>query len=583
MAKKKTYSNVYTILDKARKGELVTSGPSSLFKSVTRYKRPDIISPNLHYLDEKTLTRGVNKHLNSDQFRADLAIFLQSKGVVKTSSELYQACLEIQSKFPKSLYNDFYNLFNKDISELTFSQRGKENALRYQFIEKANQPLHKIITIGSNVKSMVYTEHAMAFFMKVMLLKKFMNEPEAEQMMQQMEQEVQKACQAPSSGGSGSSDQNGDEQDDSPQDNQQPSQGNGSQDDSNDDTQDGDSQENDDSQQDDDSSKDDSQQQGGQGPQSSNDSGGNGAGKGQSQGPEEMNDKDLDKMVNSFSKLMEKHSKELEQEMEKAKGLCEKIDTIYSQEEQDDMWEGLQDNTLVAGTLDPAEIARLVDEFKKVQMGMNGVKQFIKKILDDSKSYFSSKENVTFEPLMETGHIDGLEDVYMLHPKLRAIFMDDMMVKETEKVGKINIYIDMSGSMSSSCNAVTESGRSMTRLEFCKAFAIKMQEMDLLNKVYVFDNSVYERRNTMQDILKIKEGGGTSIERVVQHIIAKDENAIVITDADDSCHSYSPKAYFIGTSGANFHHFNHLEQYRHQMCVFDGKQIHRVDSNGYVI
>jgi hypothetical protein len=65
------------------------------------------------------------------------------------------------------------------------------------------------------------------------------------------------------------------------------------------------------------------------------------------------------------------------------------------------------------------------------------------------------------------------------------------------------------------------------------------------------------------------------------------ENAIVITDAEDSCAHYSRYAFFIAVQGASFQSFS--ENLRHQyvgndqMIVFDGKKIYPVNHNGYVI
>ncbi len=555
----KQYKNVYTILDKARKGELVTSGPSSLFKSMTRYKKPDIVTPHLHYLDEKTITRCVNTFLNSSAQQSELATFLSAHGINKTPAEIMQARYEVMHKFPKSLYNDFFNLFNKDISEISFAERSKENVMRYKFIEKANQPLHKIISIGSNVKSTVYTQHAAAYFMKIMMLKKFKDEPGIEQMMEQMQQEVQSASEAPP-------DQS--DQDNQPQQQAQSQAGQNQQSsaEGNDQNTDQDA---------DDEQEDSQNSQKAQSPTA-----GQGAGKSNEPDPvDDLSDKEIEKMLKNLSQMMDSKEHELEKEMEKAKSACENLDELYSHDEQSELWDELQMGS-TAGKLDPVLIHSLADNLRNINMGMTGVKQFIKKILNNSISYFSSKETVKFEPLMETGHLDGLEDVYMLHPKLRTIFMDDMMVKDVQKIGKINIYIDISGSMGASCGVQREDGYYVSRLDFAKAFAIKMQEMDLLENVFTFNTHVYAKKNTLTDLLKINCDGGTTIDAVVTHIINKDENAIIITDADDHCSIYSPKAYFIGTEGATFRHFKYLDQYHHQMCVFDGTRVRKVNNKG---
>ena len=82
-------------------------------------------------------------------------------------------------------------------------------------------------------------------------------------------------------------------------------------------------------------------------------------------------------------------------------------------------------------------------------------------------------------------------------------------------------------------------------------------------------------------------GGGTTINEAVRHIEREGKNALVITDAEDSCSIYSDKAFFIGLKGCNFNHFYEetLQQYREaeQIVVFDGESIKRVNKTGHVI
>ena len=64
--------------------------------------------------------------------------------------------------------------------------------------------------------------------------------------------------------------------------------------------------------------------------------------------------------------------------------------------------------------------------------------------MDRSASYFSSKKQVTYEDLFNTDNISGLEDYIELYPKLRKIFVEDIMIKDEKPIGKVDIYIDIS-------------------------------------------------------------------------------------------------------------------------------------------
>jgi hypothetical protein len=440
--------------------------------------------------------------------------------------------------------------------------------MRYKFIEKANQPVHKIMTKGSNAKSLIFTQHVMEYFTRVMLMQKYKDEEKFEQMQQQMQQEVE-MCMNPQPGsGQGKPGPSGQQPPQpQPQEQQQPQ-------DSNDpgDEQPGESESQDPQDQ---SGNNDS------GPSQSNEAnGGNGASKGGNTQDNTMTEKQLDKMLND---MLNKRSKDLDTLMNQAQAACEMLDEAHSTEEQNSLWEDAQRGDAAGKSLDVQKIQELAAQLKTMKMAMGSVKQFIKKIMDNSVSYFSAKEQSTYEPLLESGHIDQVQDVYMLHPKLRKFMMDDIMVKETKRIGKINLYIDNSGSMSSSCGAQDEEGNYIQRLNFAKGFALKMLEMDLLAEVFIFNDHVVKRKTTVSDIAKINCSGGTDTSNMVRHIKNSGKNAIVITDATDRCDIYSDKAYFIGTEGATFHGFSNLDEYKHQMCVFDGRKVRKVDSNGYAV
>ena len=58
------YKNVYTILEKVKKGEIDTyyDKSESLFSRLDFYKRPDLAKPYLHYLDESRLDDIIKAH-----------------------------------------------------------------------------------------------------------------------------------------------------------------------------------------------------------------------------------------------------------------------------------------------------------------------------------------------------------------------------------------------------------------------------------------------------------------------------------------------------------------------------------------
>jgi hypothetical protein len=218
---------------------------------------------------------------------------------------------------------------------------------------------------------------------------------------------------------------------------------------------------------------------------------------------------------------------------------------------------------------------------------MSSLKEKIKKLLDKSVSYFSAKKKTVTEDLFNSDNIAGLEDYIELHPKLRKLFIEDITIKETEAVGKIDIYIDTSGSMGSSCGSKIED-QHVSRIDFAKSFIIKMKEMDLLKDVYIFDTRVRKYKDDDFSIAVLEANGGTNIDKVVEKVKIGENNAIIITDAEDRCSLYSHKAFFIGLEGCKFHHFEKhiLQKYvdNSQAIVFDGKSIYNINRDtGLVI
>ena len=141
--------------------------------------------------------------------------------------------------------------------------------------------------------------------------------------------------------------------------------------------------------------------------------------------------------------------------------------------------------------------------------------------------------------------------------------------------------------MSSSCGVSDAEGNYVSRIDFCKAFAAKLVELDMLNNIYLFDNKVKKYKTDLISISMMDCGGGTTINAAVNSIEKNGVNALILTDAEDGCNIYSEKAFFIGLKGANFCHFHDetIAQYsnRDQVVIFDGSSISGVNDKGYVI
>ena len=497
----KQYKNVYTILEKVKKGEIQSHYKSEggLFSKLDFYKKPDLIKPHMHWLDEDRIDAIMDAYIkdekNIKEVYSKLATSADYKKIPDDKkpdyTSFYTKVRDNYKKFPKHMIKDIFKMYYHKMDKLDFEERTDKNYTKYKFLEKANNPVAKIMSETSSLKSAIFARNIIGHYITRLSTMDFINPDASEKIKQSM-------------AGQGDFDNDGIDQ----------------------------------------------------------------------------------AMKDMMDSTQGKNG--LEKAMKDATDLCKQMDENIDEDIQERMFENAtepgSDNT--AGDLSPDYIRQVAQRLSRISMSMGSLKDKIKKLMDKSVSYFSAKQQVVYEDLFNSDNIAGLEEYELLHPKLRKIFAEDIYVKETKSIGKIDIYIDVSGSMSSGCGVEDASGNYISRIDFCKSFAAKLIEMDMLNNIYLFDNRVKKYKNDLISISMIDCGGGTTINRAIESIEKNGVNALVITDAEDRCSIYSDKAFFIGLNGANFSHFHEdtIEQYsnKEQVVIFDGKTIKRVNKHGKV-
>jgi uncharacterized protein with von Willebrand factor type A (vWA) domain len=499
----KQYKNVYTILEKVKKGEIEShyKNEGGLFGKIDFYKKPDLIKPHMHWLDENRIDNIMNAYFNEQKNIQDAYKRFSSSADYRSKipddkkpdmSTFLGKVRENYRKFPKHIVKDIFKMYYHKMDRLTFEERTDTNYTKYKFLEKANNPVAKIMTEGSNLKSSIFARNILGHYITRLTAMDYLDADASDKIKQSME-------------GGGDFDNDG-----------------------------------------------------------------------------------VDEAMKSM--MDSTHGKNgLEKAMQEATDLCKQMDDTMDGDIQEKMFENATesgaDNT--AGQLSPDYIRHIAQKLSRISLSMGSLKEKIKKLLDKSVSYFSARQEVEYEDLLNSDNIAGLEDYVLLHPKLRKIFVEDVQVKNTKSVGKIDLYIDISGSMSSGCGVNDADGNYISRIDFCKSFAAKLLELDMLNNIYLFDTKVKKYKTDLISISMLDCGGGTTINRAVESIERNGVNALVITDAEDGCTIYSEKAFFIGLKGANFCHFNEetIAQYsnKDQVVIFDGARIKRVNDKGYVV
>lgn len=500
MSNKKQYKNVYTILEKVKKGEIQSYYKNSdgLFGKVNFYKKKDLVKPHLHYLDERNLHHIISSYISMDNTNTINKLINNTLALSKNPTiqsnrgDFIKKVIQSYSKFPEHIEKDVFKMFYNKIDNIEFEDRTDKNKLQYKFLEKANNPVAKIMTEGGSLKSSIFTKEIMMQYAIRMALLSYEDPEKHENMQNQMNGE------------------------------------------------------------------------GGNSPDASD----------------------------IFDNLMNNKNaqNDFERAMHNATETCKSLDDILSEDLQEKLFDKATKpgkDHLSAGKISPDYLRTVSSNITSVKMSMSSIKNILKKLLDRSISQFSAKPLPIYEDLFNSDNIANLDDYISLHPKLRKFMAEDVLIKDNKYCGKLNLYIDISGSMSDPSGIKSTNGR-LSKIEFAKAFAAQMLNLEMLDKIYLFNNNVIPIKTSIIDIAMIDSEGGTTIDKTVNHVKnVTNANSIIITDAEDHCTIYDDKVFFIGIKGAKFHYFSSdiLNQYvdNEQIVVFDGNTISKVNNKGHVI
>lgn len=563
MAKAKIYKNMNTLFEKVKTGKVGGNVAVKTFSNINYFKKKELVKPYLHSIDQRSLDNSIDNYINSASIDNGLLEKTTSSinTIRKSRGEMYvdktavaNQMREVYKKFPKEIGRDVFNQYYSDIKKLSFEDRSDYTKNRYRMIDKANDPVTKVITKDSNIKSMIYSRNMVQYYISMLTIIKAEDPQGYEKLMNDLKKEG--ANQQPQNG-NGCSKPGGDKQSGSkPQKSDDQSQ------------QDGDAQND---------SQNDSVSDAPSNSQS-------GSGKGDSEQKSSDSKSALDKIMEKFLDKPD-HQSMYDQAMQQAKDTSEKIDKVMSKDDLDELWDKLSYKSASAfEKIDDKYLNEIEQKLNSIDMNGDKLKPYLKKILDRSFSYFNGKEEHIYDEFLNSPDISEIIEFEMLHPKLRKFALEDIQVKTTKKIGKINCYIDVSGSMSSSAEIP---GVSMTRLTFAKAVLLRLKKMDVIDEIFTFNSKVRKRKTDVTDILTIDGSGSTSIDTVINHVCELDKNAIIITDAEDSVHYYSDKAFFIGVAGSDFKgiHYNIITKYvsNKQLIQFNGDNVYNIGLNGMPI
>ncbi len=283
----------------------------------------------------------------------------------------------------------------------------------------------------------------------------------------------------------------------------------------------------------------------------------------------------LEKTIeHGLDRTKEEFEKHIKQAQQKVKDIEENTNLMDEEKQGKDelTHQKAQDVGNATGNMD-----KIKSEVETLDVNKQALEKAVEKILDKSTRYFSSKYKAYDIDLLDAQEVVDIDGLEYLHPIFQRTMIPELTTTERKYFGKLDLYIDHSGSMSGSCGLKTSRGREVSRTLLAKAIALKMCRMGILNKLYLFDDRVTEIKNTELNILLIGSGGGTRIEEVLRHCKASNNNSVVLTDGDDYITTYLHNAFFVGVSVGTFHNFyggeapKYLE--RQQCCIFDGVKV----------
>ena len=209
---------------------------------------------------------------------------------------------------------------------------------------------------------------------------------------------------------------------------------------------------------------------------------------------------------------------------------------------------------------------KLKELLKRVSFNKDSIKSVLMKILNKSQNYFSKNSILIEESIFDAEELEELFGLEHLHPIFRNTGILEVGNEGRLYTGKIDLYLDCSGSMTS-----TEvfDGKFLRMIDLVKGIAIILYRMNMIDKLYFFDTGIYEIKNINEfTILSFEKSGGTSFDRVVEQVNSNKRNSVVITDGYDSCSMYSKNIFWIGIGGTRFQGNDEFNTYRSlRQCV----------------
>ena len=298
----------------------------------------------------------------------------------------------------------------------------------------------------------------------------------------------------------------------------------------------------------------------GEGEEEGNQSGSTGSEAGKSNGQGGHGDIDTNQQAknNKTEEVLDKSEQELEDAMKKAMKKIKDLEDNLGKENLKDLANNEPD------FLDNMD--NIKEALKRVSFNRESIRTVLAKILNKSQTYFSKNFYTKEESIFESEDFDNLFGLEFLNPIFRNAEIMNIGNESKVYTGKIDLYLDCSGSMTDSENF---EGQSIRMLDLVKGIAMVLFRMGMIDRLYFFDNDIYEiERVNEYTILSFDRIGGTDFNKVVRQCTSNGRNSVVITDGEDYCQDYAKNVFWCGIGGTTFRNGAGFNAYRaNKQCV----------------
>lgn len=285
----------------------------------------------------------------------------------------------------------------------------------------------------------------------------------------------------------------------------------------------------------------------GEGDGQGDDGDGNQDGKSKGAGKGNGNGGNRDSLQDTIDDVLDGADKDIQKAMDKADDKIKDLESKLGKEAMKDLSESEPEFL--------EKIDKLKDALSKVAISKESIGKVLEKILNESQNYFSAKFKRVEESLFDCEECEDLFGLEFLHPIFKNAKLLDVGNETRIYKGKIDLYLDCSGSMGS---RETFEGTQIRMIDLVKGIAMVLFRLGMIENLYFFDNSLYQIKNINElTILSFSKSGGTDFEKVLAKIKENGNNSVIITDGEDSCRTYSKQAFWVGVGGTQFNGYSY--------------------------